>query len=86
LRIATQCSIIDRFNFLTRQPSDLLHLTIESARLRLVAVSNDFEKDIFQEFNNEITRYMFPASAKQIEETRRFITESRCSMKAGVST
>ncbi len=69
------------FHFLTPQHPDLWSLTIEGDRLRLVAISNQFEQDIFREFTSEITRYMFPSPAKDIEETRSFIDESRRSMQ-----
>jgi RimJ/RimL family protein N-acetyltransferase len=75
--------IMNKFYFLTPQPSNLLDLIIEGARLRLVAVSNNFEQEIFKEFTAEVTRYMFPSPAKNIEETRRFINESRHSMQIG---
>ncbi len=71
------------FHFLTPQPQDLLSLIIEGKRLRLVAISDKFEIDIFEGFTSEITRYMFPSPAKDIEETRRFIDESRHTMQIG---
>ena len=71
------------FNFLVSQPPDLLSLVIESERLRLVPISQKFARDIFHEFNHEITRYMIPQPAQNIEETRQFINQSRASMKAG---
>jgi [ribosomal protein S5]-alanine N-acetyltransferase len=74
---------MNTFHFLTPQPQDLLALNIEGVRLRLVAISENFEDDIFKEFTSEITRYMFPPSAKDLRETRQFITESKRSMKIG---
>lgn len=74
---------MNTFHFLTPQPQDLLALNIEGVRLRLVAVSENFEADIFKEFTSEITRYMFPPSAKDISETRHFIAESKRSMRIG---
>jgi [ribosomal protein S5]-alanine N-acetyltransferase len=71
------------FCFITPRSPDLRSLTIEGDRLRLVAVSNQFEQDIFKEFTCEITWYMFPSPAKDIEETRSFIDESRRSMQNG---
>lgn len=71
------------FHFLSPGPKDLLSLTIEGERLRLVAISDEFEQDIFKEFTSEITLYMFPSPAEDIEETRSFIVESRRSMQAG---
>jgi [ribosomal protein S5]-alanine N-acetyltransferase len=71
------------FHFLSTQYPDLLSLVIEGDRLQLVAISDKFEQDIFNEFTSEITRYMFPSPAKDIEETRRFIDVSRRSMQVG---
>ncbi|NJM87842.1 MAG: GNAT family N-acetyltransferase [Hydrococcus sp. RU_2_2] len=62
---------------------DLLSLTIEGDRLRLVTISDEFEQDIFQEFTDEITIYMLPSPAKDIEETRSFIAKSRDAIAAG---
>lgn len=75
--------IMNTFRYFTSPTSDLLSLTIESERLLMVTISNRFEQDIFQEFTNEITVYMFPSPAKDIEETRSFIAESRCAIKSG---
>lgn len=74
---------MDTFHYLTSQTTDLLSLTIEGERLRLVTISDEFEQDIFQEFTDEITIYMFPSPAKDIEEIRSFIAESRRAIKAG---
>lgn len=70
------------FNFVTTQ-RDLLSLAIESDRIQLVTISNQFAKDIFQEFTEEITTYMVPSPAKNIEETHKFIAESRQGIEAG---
>ena len=70
------------FKFVNPQP-DLLSLTIEGDRIRLVTISARFEQDIFQEFTEEITTYMIPSPAKNIEETRKFIVASRYGIKAG---
>jgi len=71
------------FYFFSPQPPDLLSLSIEAERLRLVAISDEFEQDIFKEFTSEITLYMFPSPAEDIQGTRSFIVESRRSMQAG---
>jgi [ribosomal protein S5]-alanine N-acetyltransferase len=70
------------FHFFITQSPELLALTIDSNRLRLVSISNDFEQDIFKEFTSEITRYMYPLPAINIEETRNFIIKSRASMQS----
>ncbi|WP_019504147.1 GNAT family N-acetyltransferase [Pleurocapsa sp. PCC 7319] len=72
---------MDTFNFLTSQP-DLLSLTIEGERIRLITISNKFEQDIFQEFTNEITTYMFPSPPANIKGTQNFILESRQGIRA----
>lgn len=74
---------MNAFHFFSPQPPDLLSLTIEGDRLGLVAISDEFEQDIFKEFTSEITLYMFPSPAEDIEETRSFIVESKRSMQAG---
>ena len=74
---------MNTFHYIASPTTDLLSLTIESERLRLVTISNKFDQNIFQEFTNEITIYMFPSPAKDIEETRSFIAESRRAIEAG---
>jgi [ribosomal protein S5]-alanine N-acetyltransferase len=72
---------MNAFNYLTS--IDLLSLTIKGDRIRLVTISDEFEQNIFQEFTDEITTYMFPSPAKDIEETRSFIAKSRDAIAAG---
>ena len=48
---------MNTFQYLTSHPLDLESLNLESERLRLVTISNEFEQDIFIEFTNEITIY-----------------------------
>jgi [ribosomal protein S5]-alanine N-acetyltransferase len=74
---------MNTFYFFTPQPPDLRSLAIEGKRLQLVAISDKFEQDIFKEFTSEITRYMFPSPTNDIEDTRKFINESRRSMQQG---
>jgi [ribosomal protein S5]-alanine N-acetyltransferase len=62
---------------------DPLSLTIAGKRVQLVTISNQFDQDIFREFTEEVTLYMFPSPAKEIKETRCFITESRQAIQAG---
>ena len=73
---------MDRFNFCTSQP-DLLSLVIIGERIRLLIINSKFERDIFREFTNEVTTYMIPSPAKNIEETRNFIATSRRGIEAG---
>lgn len=54
----------------------LLKEHIESERLLLVPISMQYKDEIFREFSPEITTFMFPASAKEISETEKFIKDS----------
>jgi [ribosomal protein S5]-alanine N-acetyltransferase len=74
---------MERFQYLTPEPKDLLSIEIAGERIKLVTISNDREAEIFQEFTTEITKYMFPDPAKNLEERRAFINESRQAIAAG---
>jgi [ribosomal protein S5]-alanine N-acetyltransferase len=74
---------MDKFHYVTTEPQDLLSIEIESDRLKLVTISSEREDDIFREFTNEVTKYMFPSPAKDFEETRSFISQSRQAIVAG---
>ncbi len=54
----------------------LLDVKIETKNLLLIPISEEFKEDIFQEFTEKITTFMFPKAAKKIEETEKFIAES----------
>lgn len=54
-------------------PGNLCELAIESSRLRLAPLSEAYTEEIFRSFTPEITRYMLPAPAAHISETRAFI-------------
>jgi RimJ/RimL family protein N-acetyltransferase len=54
----------------------LLKERIESARLLLVPISMKYRNEIFSEFSDEITIFMYPAPAKDISETEEFIKDS----------
>jgi len=62
---------------------NLLSVVIETERLKLVPTSEEFLEDIFKEFTEEITTYMYPKSAKKINETLDFIKLSREKMQLG---
>ena len=49
---------------------------IEGERIILKLVSIDYAKDIFKEFNQDVTLYMLPKQASDIRETLEFITTS----------
>jgi glycyl-tRNA synthetase len=50
---------------------------IEGERVILKVISLDYLDDIFANFTNEITTYMFPQSSGKIEDTQKFIEEAR---------
>lgn len=49
---------------------------IETERLSLVPITLEYTKNIFTEFDAEITKYMFPIPAEDINETMDFINDS----------
>jgi len=57
-------------------PGDLRKLVIEAARVRLVAISAAYTEEIFRHFTADIARYMLPAPATDIAETRAFISSA----------
>ena len=57
-------------------PGDLRRLVIEAPRLRLIAISEAYTEEIFRDFTADITRYMLPAPATDITETRAFISSA----------
>lgn len=63
----------------------LLDTVIESARLRLTPTAKTDAEDIFRAFTAEVTRYMFPRPAERLEDTLRFIEESRKATEAGAN-
>jgi len=59
-----------------KQPIKRESFKIETDRLLLVPIKSDYAQDIFIEFDEEITKYMFPIPAKEISETMDFINDS----------
>lgn len=55
---------------------NLLDTKIETKRLLLVPINMSHANDIFRDFTAEITLYMYPKPAKQIDETLEFINSS----------
>ncbi|MCV3215978.1 GNAT family N-acetyltransferase [Plectonema radiosum NIES-515] len=55
---------------------DLLQLEISTSRLLLQPISMKYKEDIFSEFNQEITTYMYTKPPKYISETEDFIKDS----------
>jgi ribosomal-protein-alanine N-acetyltransferase len=60
-----------------------IDLIIESDRLRLVAASELFAEDIYNEFTAEVTRYMRPKPLADIEEALGFLREARAKAELG---
>lgn len=48
---------------------DIATITIETERLLLVPTTHEYTEEIFKEFYDEVTRYMFPNTPKEISET-----------------
>ncbi len=65
------------------QALELLTVKIESERLELIPINLEYAQMVFEEFTSDITCYMFPKPANEIEETKAFIRESIESMQAG---
>jgi len=52
---------------------DLMSIEIETERLLLKPISYNYVEDIFKEFNQEITKYMYPKPTETIEETKEIL-------------
>lgn len=55
---------------------DLINVEITTDRLLLAALSFKYKKDIFSEFTEEITTYLYSRPANNISETEAFINEA----------
>ena len=62
---------------------NLLKVIIETPRLKLVPTSLQYAPEIFKEFTQEITTFMYPKPAKEIKETEAFINTSIKEMENG---
>jgi [ribosomal protein S5]-alanine N-acetyltransferase len=49
---------------------NIADITIETERLLLVPTTQEYVHEIFTEFTDEVTKYMFPNSPKDISETQ----------------
>ena len=58
-------------------------LEIECERLLLISITQGYSEVIFREFSDEITRYMIPATPKNIHEIETFIENSITNMEQG---
>jgi [ribosomal protein S5]-alanine N-acetyltransferase len=64
---------------------NLLNTLIETERLILKPESLKYANMIFPEFTDEITKYMWPATPKQVEDTEKYITQEIERMKNGTN-
>ena len=55
---------------------DIFNLTIESKNLKYIVISSLYKEEIFTEFSQNITRYMFPQPANSIKEIEDYITKA----------
>ena len=60
---------------------DLLKISIETKRLLLSPLSNDYAENIFMEFTSEITKYMYPKPYENIQKTHDYIEEQLLKLK-----
>jgi hypothetical protein len=58
-----------------KEPINRKNLQIETERLLLVSITLDYTQDIFTEFDAEITKYMVPTPAKDINAMADYINE-----------
>lgn len=62
---------------------DLTSVEITSDRLKLVPISEKFTDKIFQEFTPEVTNYMYPKPPEKIEDTQKFVDDSKEKLRTG---
>ncbi len=62
---------------------DFSRVLINTDRLKLIPTSPKYAFDIFKEFTDEITTYMYPKPAEKIEDTLNFINTSISKMENG---
>ncbi len=62
---------------------DLSTIILETARLRLVPLTQKYAADIFREFTTEVVVWMVPSVPKSVTDTEQFIMESTLKRVAG---
>lgn len=62
---------------------NLLAVEITTSRLLLKPITLDYKEEIFSEFTEEITTYMYPRTPENIAETELFIRNSLEGLKNG---
>lgn len=50
-------------------------MNIETERLILIPIREEHAKDIYEHFNEEVTKYMIPTPAKHIDETKKVVAK-----------
>ncbi|HOW60257.1 MAG TPA: GNAT family N-acetyltransferase [Candidatus Moranbacteria bacterium] len=68
-----------------RPIENLLNVEVETERLKLKPVSLEYKDMIFSAFTDEVTKFMFPSTPKQIEDTEKFIKDSIDEMEKGIN-
>ncbi|WPC75930.1 GNAT family N-acetyltransferase [Vibrio porteresiae] len=69
------------FKFKNCERIDLTQIKIECENIDLVSISLKYAESIYEEFTEEITRYMIPSPPKSVDESRAFISSSMEGMK-----
>jgi len=68
----------------TKKPLNFSSVRISGERIELVPISPEYSEVIFNEFTDDITRYMVPATPSNIEEVNAFIQSSISNMKQNI--
>jgi len=64
---------------------NLLDVEIITSRLLLKPIAWEYKEEIFSEFTEEITIYMYPRPARTMAETESFIKESLEGLRKGIN-
>ena len=64
---------------------DLNTLTLESERLHLRPVTDEYTDQIFHEFTPDVATYMYPRPAKERSETEAFVRAAKAANREGSS-
>ncbi len=64
---------------------NLLNEKIETERLLLIPISEKYIDEIYEEFTEDVSVFMYPQPTGKIEDTKNFINESRSGLKAGTN-
>ncbi len=60
-------------------------LVLETRKLKIVPIDLDFKWVIFNNFTEEITKYMYPQPTGKIEDTIKFISSSMVGLENGTN-